>query len=146
MINGERIDPYSAYNFLVEIDGITAGGFTDVSGLTIETTIDRRMFGGENDIEYKFIIGTKYTDLTLKHGLTDFDLLWEWYSEVINGKITRKNGTIQLRNHSAHIVMRWDFLRAFPIKWEGPTFNASSNTVAAETLVLTYEELKKQKG
>lgn len=144
MSNGKRKDPYSAYNFLVEIDGITAGGFTDVSGLTIETTVDRKMFGGENDIEYKFITGTKYTDLTLKHGLTDLDILWSWYEEVINGRITRKNGTIYLRDHSGQTVMGWDFLRAFPIKWEGPAFNASSNTVAAETLVLTYQELKKQ--
>ena len=83
--------------------------------------------------------------MTLKHGLTDSDILWDWYYEVINGTITRKNGTIYLRNHSGQEVMGWDFLRAFPIKWEGPTFNASSNTVADETLVLTYEELKKQK-
>jgi phage tail-like protein len=141
MSNGKRKDPYSVYNFLVEIDGITAGGFTDVSGLTIETTVDRRMFGGENDFEYKFITGTKYTDLTLKHGLTDVDILWNWYDEVIKGKFKRKNGTIYLRDHSEQTVMGWDFLRAFPIKWEGPAFNASSNTVAVETLVLTYQEL-----
>ena len=31
-----RSDPYAAYNFLIEIDGIIAGGFSEVSGLNID--------------------------------------------------------------------------------------------------------------
>ena len=97
---GVRLDPYLGYNFLVEIEGIMAGGFTDVSGLSIQTEVERKTFGGENDREYTFIKGTKYTDLTLKHGLTDLDLLWNWYDNVTKGKIERKNGSIYLLDHS----------------------------------------------
>jgi hypothetical protein len=32
MAVGERKDPYRAYNFLVEIDGITRAGFRECSG------------------------------------------------------------------------------------------------------------------
>jgi phage tail-like protein len=143
---GVRLDPYSAYNFLVEIEGIIAGGFTDVSGLSINTEVERKMFGGENDREYTFIKGTKYTDLTLKHGLTDLDLLWSWYDDVIKGKIERKNGSIYLLDHSGLPAMWWDFYEAYPIKWDGPTFNASSSTVATETLVFTHNGLSKPKA
>ncbi len=145
MVVGIRKDPYAAYNFLVEIQGILAGGFTEVSGLNIETVVDRRMFGGRNDVEYKFITGIKYTDLTLKRGLVDLDLLWNWYDEVTKGKIQRRIGTIYLRDHSGLPVMRWDFINAYPIKWDGPTLNASSTTVATETLVLTHEGLSRAK-
>lgn len=143
---GLRLDPYGAYNFLVEIQGVIAGGFTEVSGLSIQTEVDRKTFGGANDREYTFVKGTKYTDLTLKHGLTDLDLIWSWYDDVINGKIKRQNGSIYLLDHSGLPAMWWDFYEAFPIKWDGPSFNASSSTVATETLVLSHNGLAKPKA
>ncbi|PXF60962.1 MAG: phage tail protein [Candidatus Methanogaster sp.] len=133
-----RSDPYTVYNFLIEIDGIIAGGFTEVSGISIETEVETVTEGGANDIVYKLPKGTKYTDITLKHGLTDSDVLWKWYQDVIHGKIVRKNGTIYLRNQSGVIVGAWGFAEAYPFKWDGPAFNASSNTVATETIVLTH--------
>jgi len=143
---GVRLDPYAGYNFLIEIEGIMAGGFTDVSGLTVETTVERKRFGGENDREYTFITGSNYTDLTLKHGLTDLDILWNWYDNVTKGKIERKNGSIYLLDHSGLPAMWWDFYEAYPIKWDGPTFNAANSTVATETLVLTHNGLAKPKA
>jgi len=145
-VTGMRLDPYLAYNFVVEIDGIIVGGFTEVSGLNIETDVEKKRFGGENDREYIFIKGTKYTDLTLKHGLTDLDLLWSWYDDVIKGKIKRKNGSIYLLDHAGLPAMWWDFYEAYPIKWTGPTFNAANSTVATETLVLTHNGLTKPKA
>lgn len=143
---GIRFDPYAAYNFLVEIQGIIAGGFSEVSGLSINTEVEKKMFGGVNDREFTFIKGTKYTDLTLKHGITDLDLLWIWYDNVIKGKIERQNGSIYLLDHQGLPAMWWDFYEAYPIKWDGPTFNAANSTVATETLVLTHNGLSKPKG
>ena len=33
MATGERIDPYRGFNFRVEVDGITRGGFREAAGL-----------------------------------------------------------------------------------------------------------------
>jgi phage tail-like protein len=143
---GVRLDPFSAYNFLVEIDGIIAGGFTEISGLEIETEVERKVFGGENNIEYKFVTRTKCADLTLKHGLTACDFLWEWYNDVTQGKIVRRNGSIYLLNHSGIPTIWWDFVEACPIKWSGPGLNAAGNTIAFETLVLTHHGLSKPQG
>lgn len=140
---GIRFDPYTAQNFLVEIEGIIVAGFTDVSGLSVNTNVEKKTFGGENNVEYAFRTGTKYTDLTLKHGVTDLDLLWNWYEDVINGKINRKSGSIYLLDAMGLPAMWWDFFEAYPVKWDGPTFNASTNTVAFETLVLTHQGIKK---
>ena len=38
----DREDPYSAFNFILEIDGVKAAGFSEVSGLTTETDVPRR--------------------------------------------------------------------------------------------------------
>ena len=36
MATGERTDPYRGFNFQLEIDGISRGGFSECSGLTAE--------------------------------------------------------------------------------------------------------------
>ncbi len=138
---GKRKDPYLAYNFVVEIDGIAVAGFNDVTGLTVETQVDRKTFGGENQKEYTFFVQTKYSDITLKHGMTEDHYLWEWYESIINGHINRRNGSIYLLDHHGNPKIWWDFIEACPIKWEGPAFSAANSAVAAETLVLTHNGL-----
>ncbi|VVB94584.1 T4-like virus tail tube protein gp19 [uncultured archaeon] len=137
MVVGKRKDPYSGFRFQVEIDGIIAGGFTDVSGLSVQTEVDSIREGGVNDFEYKLPRGTKYTDITLKRGLTDWEL-YNWYKDVIHGKISRKSGAIYLLDHEGNQLMDWYFFEAYPVKWEVSSFNATSNTVASETLILTH--------
>ncbi len=143
---GKRADPFLAYNFLVEIDSITVASFTDVSGLSIEAQVERKSFGGENDREYAFISQVKFSDITFKKGISDEKMLWEWYMQVIQGKIQRKDGSIYLLDPSGQSVAAiWDFYGACPIKWEGPVFSASSNNVAVETLVFTHQGLSRSK-
>ena len=38
-------------------------------------------------------------------------------------------------------MARWNFVSAWPTKWDGPAFNAKGNDVAIETLVLAHEGL-----
>jgi phage tail-like protein len=59
---------------------------------------------------------------------------------VIEGNLDRKNGSIvvfDLRNKQE--VVRWNFVRAWPSRWEGPAFSAKGNDLAIETLVLAHE-------
>ena len=140
---GLRRDPYASFNFLVEIDGIIAGGFSEVTGLQVETEFEEYREGGVNDYVHKLPKITKYPNLTLKHGLTDLDILWTWYKDVIQGKIERKNGMIFLLDNSRTPVMWWEFTDAYPVKWTGPDLKAESNTVAFETLELAHNGLTK---
>lgn len=144
---GNRKDPYLAYNFAVEIQGIRVGAFSEVSGLSVETQVEKKTFGGENHREYTFLTQTKYTDITLKHGLMEDLSLWNWYSKVAAGKVTnlRHNASIYLLDDGGSPVMWWDVVEALPIKWEGPTLNASSSAVAIETLVLTHNGIHMHK-
>lgn len=140
MLIGKRKDPYSSYNFIVEIEGIITAGFTEVSGLSMQTEVDTVKEGGVNDFEHKLPRGIKYSDITLKRGLVDWEL-WAWYRMSVYGILSRRSGIISLRDHSGNTVVRWFFFEAFPIKWDGPSLNAATNTVAAETLVLAHQGL-----
>lgn len=143
---GIRLDPYGAFNFLVEIEGIVAGGFTEVSGLDIATEVERLREGGVNDRVHILPKFTTQSDLVLKKGQTDLDLLWNWYANVVAGKIERKNGSLYLLDALGVPAMWWDFVEAYPIKWSGPSLNATGSAMAVEALTLVHHGLTKPKA
>jgi phage tail-like protein len=142
---GVRNDPYAAFNFLVEIEGLLVGGFSEVSGLQIESATEDYREGGRNDYVHKLPGPTRYAqNLVLKRGLTDIDTLWAWQQDVASGKIERRNGTIYMLSRLGVPTMWWDFIEAYPVKWIGPQFRADANTLAFETIELVHKGLKKQ--
>jgi phage tail-like protein len=141
---GERKDPYAAFNFLVEIDGITKAGFSEVSGLDSETDIIEYRTGDDKDLTATKLPGrTKYSNITLKRGFTDDASLWEWRKKVTDGKIERKNGSIILLNEAREEKIRWNFREGWPSKWIGPDLKADGNEVAIETLEIAHEGVEK---
>jgi len=102
-----------AFNFLVEIEGILAGSFSECTGLQVETEYHDYREGGLNDYVHRFAGPTKYPPLMLKHGITQIDGLWNWHQEVTQGSIKRKNGTIYLLDRMRIPVMYWNFKEAF---------------------------------
>lgn len=138
-----RVDPYRSFNFLVEIDGISQAGFQECGGLDVTTDpVDYREGSDPNHVR-KLSGLNKYSPITLKRGITDSDELWKWRQTVIDGKTERKNGSIVLLDESGVEKLRWNFVNAWPSKWTGPAFNASSAAIAVESLELTHEEVKK---
>ena len=143
MPTGDRKDPYRGYSFLVEIDGITRAGFRECSGL--ETTQDLVEYreGNEARTPRKLPGLTKYANVVLKRGITDDKELWEWRKTVIDGKVVRKNGSLILLDDTGAEKLRWNFREGWPTKWTGPSFNATANEVAIESLEIAHEGLEK---
>ena len=139
---GQRVDPFRNFNFLVEIDGIAQASFTECSGLSTTTEVIEHRQGGDNVRVRKLPGKTSYSDISLKWGLTDSTELWDWRQQITDGNVVRKNGSIvvfDLANSTE--VARWNFVRAWPTKWEGPSFSAKGNDIAIDTLVLAHEGL-----
>lgn len=139
---GSRNDPYAAFNFLVEIDGVTQAGFAECSGLTTETDpIEYRE--GNEDITVRKLPGLKkFTNITLKRGFTDSRDLWEWRKKVMDGQTERQAGAIVLLNEAREEALRYNFREGWPCKWEGPSFNAKNNEVAIEMMEICHEGLE----
>jgi phage tail-like protein len=143
MATGQRVDPYRNFNFLVEIDGITQAGFSDCSGFGATTDPIEYREGGDTKTVRKLPGLTKYPNITLKWGLTDSRELYDWYRDVVDGKIVRKSGSIRLVDLEGNEKVRWNFFEAWPTKWDGPDFTAKGNDIAIETLELAVEEVKR---
>jgi phage tail-like protein len=142
MANGQRNDPYRSFNFRVDIDGLESAAFSEVSGLTAEgDSVDYREGTDATNTVRKLIGLRKFGTLTLKRGYTTNKELWSWYTNILNGVPDRRDGSITLINEAHEDVMTWSFLQAWINKIEGPSFNASGNEVAIESMELIHEGL-----
>jgi len=142
---GDRRDPYRGYNFLVEIDGITRAGFRECSGLdSTQDPIEYRE-GNEGLTARKLPGLNKYSNISLKWGITDDAELWDWRQQVMDGNIAgaRKNGSIVLMDDTGEEKVRWNFREGWPTKWTGPSLNATGSDIGIETLDIVHEGLVK---
>ena len=136
-------DPYRSYRFRVEIDGLERAGFRECSGLDFtHDPVEYRE--GPDPLTARKLPGLiKYSNISLKWGLSDDKELWDWRKEAMDGTVKRKNGSIVLLDDANGEKMRWNFREGWPSKWTGPSFNATGNEVAIETLEIAHEGLEK---
>ncbi len=139
---GQRSDPFLAFNFLVELDDLVVGGFSEVSGLQAEIEVYDYREGGLNEYIHRLAGPTRYpVNLTLKRGLMETDALAGWLAQVTQGIVQRRNGSIVLLDAAGQEAARWNFVAAYPVRWQGPNLQAVSAAVAVETLELAYHGL-----
>lgn len=143
MPTGKRNDPYGQFNFVVEIDGVVKGGFSEVSGLTTDANIIEYREGNEQQGTTRKLPGLmKYNNIVLKRGWTADRSLWEWRKKVIDGRTERTGGSIVLLDEARQEALRWNFREGWPSKWEGPALNGKTSEVAVETLEIAHEGLE----
>ena len=143
MATGQIRDPYGNYSFLVEIDSITRAAFQQVSGFDSTVDVIEHREGGKNMTVHKIPGMTKYSNIQLKWGIADDRELYDWHRRIIGGEIERKNGAIVLLNRAGREVARWNFIRAWPTKYDAPDFNAEGTDIAIETMELAHEGMER---
>lgn len=144
MTNNDRKDPFLSFRFQISLDALPVGGFSECSGIQLETEIHDYPEGGLNSHVHKFPTRTKQTNIILKRGIVDWEL-WEWYYQLTQGEMKFRTCTITLLDASgAETVAKWEFKQAFPHKWSGPELNAAQNNVAVETLELCHHGFTRQ--
>jgi phage tail-like protein len=133
--------PLQSGRFLVEIGSEVVANFQDCSGLTLEVEVQEYVEGGNNEFVHKLPSRLKYSNITLKRGVTENRQFASWRPKVEGGKMTveRKNISIILFSHSGETVKTWEVSEAYPVKWTGPEMRASSMDVAIETLEIAHE-------
>lgn len=144
MTIGNRVtpwkDPYRSYNFKLEIDGSIQAQFQECSGLNTESDVVEYREGNQNFTVRKLPGLVKYSNITLKKGITvDNQALWDWRKAAADGKVKRFEIAIVLMDEAGDAKCRWELTQAWPSKWEGSSFNATSSEVAVETIEIVHE-------
>lgn len=140
-----RNDPASAFRFTVRFDNFPPGGFSDCSGLSMETEVQEYREGGVNTHTWRFATRSKQANLTLKRGIVN-KTLWDWFQDIARGKMQFRNGSIFVHDPSGSSdVLEFQILQAFPVKWSGPDLSAGQNNLAVETVEFAHQGLQRIK-
>lgn len=131
--------PHGKFRYKVEIDGLDAGGFSEVSGFDASIDIIEYREGDMVQTPMKIPGLKKYGNLTLKQGLVDSMVLYEWIIAGVNGAVERKTITITLLDEEEAPAASWQVINAWPTKYTAPDFNATSSEIAIETLEIAHE-------
>src|SRR5688572_15516776 len=134
-------DPLIGFSFSLEVQGTLTGYFTEISGLGSETEIvEHKIVDSQGrDVVQKIPGRLKFTDVTLKRGITALKDIWDWRKLVEDGKIqqARKNATITMYDQSLKAVARWNLENAWPTKVSGPSLQSDSNAFGVEEVGIT---------
>lgn len=142
---GQQPVYFRAFQFAVEIDGISQARFQEVSGVDATTDVVEYREGGDILGVRKLPGQTKHSNLSLKRGYTADAQLWTWYEDVMTGRTEniRKNISVIQLDMAGQEVLRWNLYNAFPTKYTAPSFNAKGNDLSIETLEVAYERIER---
>ncbi len=146
--NDDKEMPLLSFYFEVEI-GDDVLSFQEVTGLKATMETENVVEGGNNNFAYSLPVRVTYDNLRLSRGVFEKDSgeLHNWLDSCFAEEISEEFGdkckpiTVSLLNPEGEPVKVWAVSGAFPIEWEAPTLNATTNKIAMESLVLTYRYL-----
>lgn len=134
--------PLVKFHFLVEWGG-TKIGFTEVSGLDVETEVVEYRHGASPEYSKVKMPGMqKFSNITLKRGTfaTDNEY-FAWWNTVKLNTIERRDITISLLNEEHQPVVVWKVKNAWPSKVQSTDLKADGSEVAIESLEIIHEGL-----
>lgn len=137
--------PLVKFHFQVDWGG-TKIGFTEVSGLDVETEVIEYRAGSSPEYSKIKMPGMqKFSNITLKRGTFNNDNeFYNWWNTVKLNTIERRDITISLLNESHEPVVTWKIKNAWPSKVQSTDLKADGNEVAIESLELVHEGLSIQ--
>ncbi len=135
--------PIPVFYFRVTIGDNDAIAFSEVTGLSIEyeTITYKDGLSYREGIKYMPGLPTP-VNLTLKKGVVKADsYLFNWISTIKLNTVEKRDIRIDLLNEAGEPTVSWLVKDAFPKKLDAPSFNATTNEVAIESLDLMASDL-----
>ena len=134
--------PYRNFRFRLEIDGLDAGSFSEVSGFDATMDVVEYRAGDDPAIPPTKLPGLiKYGNITLKWGSSETMVLYDWLIDITEGTIEKKTVTLTALDEEGSPAASWRCINAWPVKYTAPDFNGTSSEVAIETIELAHEGL-----
>ncbi|MGE0665182.1 MAG: phage tail protein [Sphingomonadales bacterium] len=137
--------PLPKFHFEVQWGGARIG-FTEVSGLDVETEVIEYRDGALPEFSKMKIPGMqKFANVTMKRGVfaSDNDY-FNWWNTVSLNTIERRDVTVSLLNEAHEPVMVWKIKNAWPTKIASTDLKADGNEIAIESIELAHDGLSIQ--
>jgi len=138
-------EPSNTGQFLLEVDGVEIGRFSQVAGLELEVVVEEYVEGGQNGYVHQLPGGMRWPHLTFSRGLVKSDALFEWVQKSSgegfasnSNTLKRTTGAVTAVDRAGKRLRAWQLDGVFPVKWTGPTFNVDSEDGLSETLEVAH--------
>lgn len=131
--------PYGKFRYKVEIDGLEAGGFSEASGFDASIDVIEYREGDMVQTPLKLPGLKKYGNITLKQGVADSMVMYEWMIAGVEGEVERKTITITILDEAETATASWQVINAWPAKYTAPDFNATASEIAIESIEIAHE-------
>lgn len=152
--NTARQDPYKSFNYRVTITGkknFAKMGFQKVTGLQASTEASEYRDGNDSNLNVRKSAGlTSFEPVTLTRGMSEDKDMFDWY--LLNTNTNGNSGQmdenmqcsvkIELMDRDRTVVKYWELIDAWPSEWSTGDFDAQSNDVMLENLVLQHNGIK----
>lgn len=136
-------DPFQGYRFVVEIAGIQEARFTECSGFEMKIDVEEYKEGGLNGYVHKLPGRQSHSNITLKRGVVASIELWSWLQRLTAATAKadeKKNMSVVLYDVTGAEKLRWNLIKAFPVKWNSPSMQTDQSNVLVESLELAFQE------
>ena len=138
-------EPPTASRFLFEVDGVEIGLFASVRGLSVSARVEDLIEGGQNGFAHRLPGRMEWPNIVFTRGLTQADALFDWMGKTsgeafaANGnKLTRSTGAITAIGSDGSRLRSWSLDAVFPVRWKGPDFDGSDDSLLSEELEVTH--------
>jgi phage tail-like protein len=142
-------EPPVSGRFLLEVDGVEIGVFSEVSGLELTVGVEEYAEGGQNGFVHKLPGRMSWPNLVFRRGITDSDALFSWVQKssgqgfAANGnKLTRSTGAITLIASDETRLRSWNLDGVFPVRWTGPRLSVKESEALEEELEVAHAGFK----
>lgn len=137
--------PLPKFHFQVDWGGARIG-FTEVSGLDVETEVIEYRDGASPEFSKIKMPGMqKYANITMKRGVFQSDNeYFKWWNTVSLNTVERRDVTVSLLNEAHEPVMVWKVKNAWPTKIASTDLKADGNEISVETVELAHDGLSIQ--
>jgi phage tail-like protein len=141
-------DPLLGFNFMLKLENEVKGYFTECSGIGSEhEVVEQKVVDeGGHEIIRKIPGRLKFTDISLKRGITSDLEIWKWREQAVQGKMSdaRKNCSITMMSRDYQPIAVWHFTNAWPSKVSGPSLKSDSNEIGIEELTIVHEGMYRE--
>ncbi len=129
------------YRFVVAVDGVPIGAFTECTLPDFNLTVEEVKEGGLNTYVHQLPGQRQAAKITLKNGVGVGRALLAFYQRAMNEDCGRMQVTVTLLNAMMMAVLVLHIRDAYPLRWQGPELRSGDNTVAIHTFELACGEI-----
>jgi phage tail-like protein len=138
-------NPYSSFNFIVEVDQVEVAAFQEVTGLDSENMPIEYREGADPTNTLRKLPGMeKYPSAVFKRGITGSPALWNLRKEVRDGSSSFPpvhTIVVTLQDEQHRPVFKWTLTNAWCTKLMGPSLNAKGNEIAIESMEIAHDRI-----